>query len=538
MNYPPHHSFDARIGTDDGTSSHNYSSGHNGSNAPPGRFDELMLQPYSITHLLVTSIILGTVILATIIGNVFVVAAIILERNLHSVANYLIASLAVADLMVASLVMPLAAVNEVSTQWFLGPQICDIWISFDVLCCTSSILHLVAIAMDRYWAVTRIDYIHNRSAKRILFMVAASWTISASISIPPLFGWKDTKQASNVPGQCMISQDWGYTVFSTVGAFYLPLSFMIIIYIKIYSTAKNRIRKKNFRKLQQAKSGPAAALTLNQQPSTPADSTPLTQLSSSVNQSPDQSSNGSALMRSSSSGSDTNRNNNKHHMQQHANNTSPPGSPSPLLKSQTPQHQLRSSSHCLLQPSNSPSGPLLRSKPQHFKNNGGAAICPNYTSEIPGSPGPLLRAANDSAPQTPNQRSTSFLDITKIYQDFRNKTSTSCVVQQTSPKRRERTKEKLEAKRERKAARTLAIITGSFVTCWLPFFIVAIVRPFCGNSCHYPHMLISVIIWLGYFNCLLNPIIYTIFNPDFRTAFRKILFGKYRGSYRRHNARR
>lgn len=47
-------------------------------------------------------------------GNVFVIAAIILERNLQNVANYLVASLAVADLFVACLVMPLGAVYEVS----------------------------------------------------------------------------------------------------------------------------------------------------------------------------------------------------------------------------------------------------------------------------------------------------------------------------------------------------------------------------------------------------------------------------------------
>lgn len=47
-------------------------------------------------------------------GNFFVIAAIILERNLQSVANYLILSLAVADLLVAVLVMPLGAVYEVN----------------------------------------------------------------------------------------------------------------------------------------------------------------------------------------------------------------------------------------------------------------------------------------------------------------------------------------------------------------------------------------------------------------------------------------
>lgn len=93
----------------------------------------------------------------------------------------------------------------------------------------------------------------------------------------------------------------------------------------------------------------------------------------------------------------------------------------------------------------------------------------------------------------------------------------------------QRAKERLEQKRERKAARTLAVITGSFVCCWLPFFVVALVRPFCADrGClQLPPLVVSVIGWLGYFNSLLNPIIYTVFNPDFRSAFRKILYGKY-----------
>ena len=121
-----------------------------------------------------------------------------------------------------------------------------------------------------------------------------------------------------------------------------------------------------------------------------------------------------------------------------------------------------------------------------------------------------------------NSRRGSWIEMTKHYLDKRKKD----VLPKAS--KENRTKEKLAQKRERKAARTLAIITGSFICCWLPFFIIAIVRPFCKDSCDYPPLLLSVINWLGYFNSLLNPIIYTIFNPDFRLAFRKILFGKYR----------
>ncbi len=38
--------------------------------------------------------------------------------------------------------------------------------------------------------------------------------------------------------------------------------------------------------------------------------------------------------------------------------------------------------------------------------------------------------------------------------------------------------------------------------------------------------MVSLFLWLGYFNSTLNPIIYTVFSPEFRQAFQRILFGK------------
>lgn len=34
----------------------------------------------------------------------------------------------------------------------------------------------------------------------------------------------------------------------------------------------------------------------------------------------------------------------------------------------------------------------------------------------------------------------------------------------------------------------------------------------------------SFAFWLGYSNSALNPVIYTVFNKDFRRAFKRILF--------------
>lgn len=46
-------------------------------------------------------------------GNLFVISAILLERSLRIVGNYLVLSLAVTDLLVACLVMPIGALYEV-----------------------------------------------------------------------------------------------------------------------------------------------------------------------------------------------------------------------------------------------------------------------------------------------------------------------------------------------------------------------------------------------------------------------------------------
>ncbi|KAI8117448.1 5-hydroxytryptamine receptor 2A [Lucilia cuprina] len=192
-----------------------------------------------------TSVVLGLMILITIIGNVFVIAAIILERNLQNVANYLVASLAVADLFVACLVMPLGAVYEISQGWILGPELCDIWTSIDVLCCTASILHLVAIAVDRYWAVTNIDYIHSRTSRRVFLMIFFVWTAAVIVSLAPQFGWKDPDYLQRIEQQkCMVSQDIAYQIFATCCTFYVPLLVILFLYWKIYQTARKRIHRR------------------------------------------------------------------------------------------------------------------------------------------------------------------------------------------------------------------------------------------------------------------------------------------------------
>ena len=82
-------------------------------------------------------------------------------------------------------------------------------------------------------------------------------------------------------------------------------------------------------------------------------------------------------------------------------------------------------------------------------------------------------------------------------------------------------KKRISAARERKATKTLGIILGAYIICWLPFFIYTLVVATC-SICFYPE-LFDFFNWLGYLNSLINPIIYTMSNDDFKKAFHKLV---------------
>ncbi|XP_022710510.1 alpha-2C adrenergic receptor-like [Varroa jacobsoni] len=87
----------------------------------------------------------------------------------------------------------------------------------------------------------------------------------------------------------------------------------------------------------------------------------------------------------------------------------------------------------------------------------------------------------------------------------------------------ERNRKKIAKARERRATMILGLIMAAFILAWLPFFLFYVLGALC-EACKVNETLFAVAFWLGYCNSAVNPIIYTIFNRDFRRAFRKILF--------------
>ncbi|CAH1396975.1 unnamed protein product [Nezara viridula] len=276
-------------------------------------------------------------------------------------------------------------------------------------------------------------------------MIFIIWAVSFLVSIAPILGWKDPSWEARV------SENKTCLLFATASSFYLPLLVILVLYWRIFQTARKRIR----RRFQATAGGMAQSAGRHPPP-------------------------GGVIAGLCAAGA-TGGNGGIA-----AAVVGVIGRPLPTITEAT-----------------------TTTTTTAFTNVSSA-----NTSPEKGSFGNGLEADSPT------------VDLASSYQP---------VTPQPLPKQR-KNKEAADSKRERKAAKTLAIITGAFVMCWLPFFIIAILLPICSmyNVCVLNDHLFAFFLWLGYFNSTLNPIIYTIFSPEFRHAFKRILCGR-RNSVRRRN---
>lgn len=84
----------------------------------------------------------------------------------------------------------------------------------------------------------------------------------------------------------------------------------------------------------------------------------------------------------------------------------------------------------------------------------------------------------------------------------------------------------MQVRSEQKATKVLGVVFFTFVICWSPFFFFNLL-----SATMDPDILAEYISaemmdgfqWLGYISSTINPIIYTVFNRNFRLAFRQLL---------------
>lgn len=422
----------------------------------------------------IVTVILTLIIVVTIVGNVLVILSVFTHKPLRIVQNFFIVSLAVADLTVAILVLPFNVVNMMVGQWIFGIHLCKLWLTCDVLCCTSSILNLCVIALDRYWAITDpIMYAQKRTVERVLMLIAGVWILSLVISSPPLIGWNDWPEVfDSEKYPCMLNSNPGYRVYSALGSFFIPLIIMSIVYVEIFVATRRRLRERaRASRINAMSSNASVALACGKEQAT-------------NQQDPE------------SASSETNHNEHPTTMSDTRHKSNEKMMRNKKTGHRTNEQQLDNS---LLKPVMIQADSITDLQ-DHFNDR----TSDEHPTTLGGDGVGVGGGSGDGKLSKYKQSPTDGAGkVNTVYQFIEEK-------------------QKISLSKERRAARVLGIIMGVFILCWVPFFVVYIILPFCPGCC-LSNVIIDFLTWLGYINSALNPIIYTIFNLDFRRAFKKLL---------------
>lgn len=134
--------------------------------------EEVLASHYNLWQQGIIIVIASCLSVVTVVGNIMVMVSFKIDKQLQTISNYFLFSLAVADFAIGLISMPLFTVYTVLGYWPLGSHVCDTWLALDYLASNASVLNLLIISFDRYFSVTRpLTYRAKRTTTKAGIMI-------------------------------------------------------------------------------------------------------------------------------------------------------------------------------------------------------------------------------------------------------------------------------------------------------------------------------------------------------------------------------
>ncbi|KAH9404001.1 G-protein coupled receptor [Tyrophagus putrescentiae] len=190
----------------------------------------------------------AAVAVCAVFGNLLVIVVFLQDRRLRKVTNFYIISLSVADFLVGAIGIPSAILTRIGIPRN-SIRLCLTMLSLLVVLCTISILNLVAVSLDRYWAILHpLDYHKRISEKTALVIICICWILGSAIGFLPLFGWNNGHLASD---ECFFIpiMNYDFLMFLYFVTIVLPAIIMAFFYIRIYIVVVQQLSLNKVRQL-------------------------------------------------------------------------------------------------------------------------------------------------------------------------------------------------------------------------------------------------------------------------------------------------
>ncbi|MEE6522426.1 hypothetical protein FKM82_020975 [Ascaphus truei] len=457
--------------------------------------------PYQTMEMVFIAMVTGSLSLVTVVGNILVMLSIKVNRQLQTVNNYFLFSLACADLIIGVFSMNLYSVYIIKGYWPLGPIVCDLWLALDYVVSNASVMNLLIISFDRYFCVTKpLTYPARRTTKMAGLMIAGAWLLSFALWAPAILFWQFIVGERTVSdGECYIQflSNPAVTFGTAIAAFYLPVVIMTILYIHISLASKSRVRRNCPETRPEKKTKPVSSLKspLIKQAKNP----PKPQAVEGTGEEKNGVRNGKIDEKSLTNPQSVEE-----------KETSNDSSTASITQNPQEKQPLSDpSSGVLLAPTQAlqPPHPMVNSASKWSKikivTKQTGNECVTAIEIVPDCAIPL--------PQDPSLPNTRPANVARKF---------------ASIARNQVRKKRQMAAREKKVTRTIFAILLAFILTWTPYNVMVLINTFCETCI--PETVWYIGYWLCYVNSTINPACYALCNATFKKTFKHLLMCQYR----------